>query len=60
MEVAVVLGRGGRSLSESEARDAIFGYTVVNDWSARDLQFREMKMGLGPAKGKDFASAPAG
>jgi 2-keto-4-pentenoate hydratase/2-oxohepta-3-ene-1,7-dioic acid hydratase in catechol pathway len=57
MEVGVVLGRGGTSLSESEARDAIFGYTIVNDWSARDLQSREMQVGLGPAKGKDFATS---
>ena len=57
MEVGVVLGRGGSSLSEAEAKDAIFGYTIVNDWSARDLQSREMQVGLGPAKGKDFATS---
>jgi 2-keto-4-pentenoate hydratase/2-oxohepta-3-ene-1,7-dioic acid hydratase in catechol pathway len=57
MEVAVVLGRGGSSLTEGEAKDAIFGYTIVNDWSARDLQSREMQVGLGPAKGKDFATS---
>ena len=57
MEVGVVLGRGGSSLSEEEARAAIFGYTIVNDWSARDLQSREMQVGLGPAKGKDFATS---
>ena len=57
MEVGAVLGRGGTSLSEAEAKDAIFGYTVVNDWSARDLQSREMQVGLGPAKGKDFATS---
>jgi 2-keto-4-pentenoate hydratase/2-oxohepta-3-ene-1,7-dioic acid hydratase in catechol pathway len=57
MEVGVILGRGGTSLSEVGARDAIFGYTVVNDWSARDLQSREMQVGLGPAKGKDFATS---
>jgi 2-keto-4-pentenoate hydratase/2-oxohepta-3-ene-1,7-dioic acid hydratase in catechol pathway len=57
MEVGVVLGRGGTSLSEAEARDAIFGYTIVNDWSARDIQAREMQVGLGPAKGKDFATS---
>jgi 2-keto-4-pentenoate hydratase/2-oxohepta-3-ene-1,7-dioic acid hydratase in catechol pathway len=38
------------------AREHIFGYTVLNDWSARDLQRREMKVGLGPAKGKDTAT----
>lgn len=57
MEVGVVLGLGGTSLSEAEAKDAIFGYTIVNDWSARDLQAREMQVGLGPAKGKDFATS---
>ena len=57
MEVGVVLGRGGSSLTEAEAKDAIFGYTIVNDWSARDIQSREMQVGLGPAKGKDFATS---
>jgi hypothetical protein len=56
LEVAVVVGRDGASLSAEQARDHIFGYTVLNDWSARDLQRREMKVLLGPAKGKDFAS----
>ena len=53
LEVAVVIGRDGASLSPDEAREHIFGYTVLNDWSARDLQRREMKVMLGPAKGKD-------
>ena len=35
----------------------IVGYTIVNDWSARDIQAREMEVGLGPAKGKDFATS---
>jgi fumarylacetoacetate (FAA) hydrolase len=39
------------------ADDAIGGFTVMNDWSARDLQRTEMKVGLGPAKGKDFATS---
>jgi 2-keto-4-pentenoate hydratase/2-oxohepta-3-ene-1,7-dioic acid hydratase in catechol pathway len=56
MEVAVVVGRDGASLSPAQARDHIFGYTVLNDWSARDLQRREMKVSLGPAKGKDSAT----
>jgi len=57
LEVGVVLGRGGSSLSEADARAAIFGYAIVNDWSARDIQSREMQVGLGPAKGKDFATS---
>jgi len=56
LEVAVVVGRGGASLSPEQAGEHIFGYTVFNDWSARDLQRREMKVMLGPAKGKDFAT----
>jgi 2-keto-4-pentenoate hydratase/2-oxohepta-3-ene-1,7-dioic acid hydratase in catechol pathway len=55
-EVAVVVGADGASLSPKQAREAIFGYTVLNDWSARDLQRREMKVQLGPAKGKDTAT----
>jgi 2-keto-4-pentenoate hydratase/2-oxohepta-3-ene-1,7-dioic acid hydratase in catechol pathway len=56
LEVAVVVGREGRSLDVAQAGRAIFGYTILNDWSARDLQGREMQVGLGPAKGKDFAN----
>ena len=57
LEVACVVGSTLRSASEEEAADAIFGYTILNDWSARDLQAREMQVGLGPAKGKDFATS---
>ena len=56
LEVAAVVGRDGRDLSVAEAKDHVFGYAVFNDWSARDVQRREMKVGLGPSKGKDFAS----
>jgi 2-keto-4-pentenoate hydratase/2-oxohepta-3-ene-1,7-dioic acid hydratase in catechol pathway len=58
LELAVVIGAvdgsDGRNLSPDEAGAHIFGYTIMNDWSARDLQAREMKVRLGPAKGKDF------
>ena len=47
LEVAAVIGAGGE----------IGGFTIMNDWSARDLQRREMRVGLGPAKGKDFATS---
>ena len=47
LEVAAVVGGDG----------SIGGFTVMNDWSARDLQRREMRVGLGPAKGKDFATS---
>jgi 2-keto-4-pentenoate hydratase/2-oxohepta-3-ene-1,7-dioic acid hydratase in catechol pathway len=57
MEVGVVVGRTLRSATEAECEDAILGYTIVNDWSARDIQSREMQIGLGPAKGKDFATS---
>jgi 2-keto-4-pentenoate hydratase/2-oxohepta-3-ene-1,7-dioic acid hydratase in catechol pathway len=56
LEVAVVVGRDGSSLTPNQARDHVFGYTILNDWSARDLQFREMAVRLGPAKGKDSAT----
>jgi 2-keto-4-pentenoate hydratase/2-oxohepta-3-ene-1,7-dioic acid hydratase in catechol pathway len=56
LEVGVVIGRAGSSIRPDDAIGHVFGYTIFNDWSARDLQRREMKVGLGPAKGKDFAS----
>jgi 2-keto-4-pentenoate hydratase/2-oxohepta-3-ene-1,7-dioic acid hydratase in catechol pathway len=56
LEVAAVIGRPGRDLTPQESRDVIVGYTIFNDWSARDLQQAEMKVGLGPAKGKDTAT----
>ncbi|UOE18815.1 fumarylacetoacetate hydrolase family protein [Thermobifida halotolerans] len=56
LEVAAVVGREGGDLSPERARSHIAGYTVFNDWSARDLQSREMRVNLGPAKGKDFAT----
>jgi fumarylacetoacetate (FAA) hydrolase len=57
LEAAVVLGSGGRTLSVRQADEAIFGLTIMNDWSARALQMEEMKLSLGPAKGKDFATS---
>jgi 2-keto-4-pentenoate hydratase/2-oxohepta-3-ene-1,7-dioic acid hydratase in catechol pathway len=56
LEIAAVVGSAGRDLDPREARSHIAGYTILNDWSARDLQRREMKVGLGPAKGKDSAA----
>ena len=57
LEIACVIGREGRNIAPEEAQSYIFGYTIMNDWSARDLQREEMKVGLGPAKGKDFATS---
>lgn len=57
LEVGVVIGKGGRDLAEGEAWGHVAGLTIVNDFSARDLQRQEMKVGLGPCKGKDFCTA---
>ena len=57
LEVAVVLGKEGQNLAAADADEAIFGMTIMNDWSARALQMQEMKLSLGPAKGKDFATS---
>ena len=56
LEVAAVIGKDGRDLTPQQATEHIAGYLICNDWSARDLQKREMQMNLGPAKGKDFAT----
>ena len=56
LEIAAVIGKAGIDIPASQADDYIAGYMVMNDWSARDLQTKEMKMNLGPAKGKDFAT----
>ncbi len=57
LEIAVVIGKAGINIKPEDAHEHVFGYTIFNDWSARDVQQVEMKMGLGPAKGKDFASS---
>ena len=57
LEIACVIGREGKDIPVEEAADYIAGYTIMNDWSARDFQFKEMKLNLGPAKGKDFATS---
>ena len=57
LEVAVVIGKAGRNVRAEEADRYIAGYTIMNDWSARTLQMEEMLLSLGPAKGKDFATA---
>jgi 2-keto-4-pentenoate hydratase/2-oxohepta-3-ene-1,7-dioic acid hydratase in catechol pathway len=56
LELAAVIGRKGRNITEQQAPEFIAGYTVMNDFSARDMQRKEMKVRLGPAKGKDFAT----
>ncbi|MFM7774446.1 MAG: fumarylacetoacetate hydrolase family protein, partial [Candidatus Kapaibacterium sp.] len=57
LECAIVIGKGGVNIKAEDADDHIFGYMVMNDWSARALQMHEMKLNLGPAKGKDFATS---
>jgi 2-keto-4-pentenoate hydratase/2-oxohepta-3-ene-1,7-dioic acid hydratase in catechol pathway len=61
LEFACVIGRPGRDIPVAKARDHIFGYTIFNDFSARDEQTLEMLSSLGPGKGKDFDnSKPVG
>ncbi len=57
LEVAAILGSRGRDLDAGRAAQLVFGYTLMNDWSARDVQRKEMAVRLGPAKGKDFATS---
>lgn len=57
LEVAAVIGREGADLGPEEAVEHIAGYLLFCDWSARDLQGEEMRLNLGPAKGKDSASS---
>ena len=56
LEVAIVIGKAGKNVEAKDVYKYIFGYTIMNDLSARHLQMEEMKLNLGPAKGKDFAT----
>ena len=56
-EVAAVIGVECRDVDPTAWQEVVAGFTIMNDWSARDLQRREMALGLGPAKGKDFATS---
>ncbi len=57
LEIGMVIGREGSDISEDDAFSYIAGFTILNDWSSRDLQMDEMKVHLGPAKGKDSATS---
>ena len=57
LEFAVIIAGAGSDIPSKDADRHIAGYTICNDWSARDLQREEMAMSLGPAKGKDFATS---
>lgn len=56
LELGIVIGKSGRNLTPETAMAYVAGYTILNDCSARDIQLREMASGLGPCKGKHFAS----
>ncbi|MEM0158906.1 MAG: fumarylacetoacetate hydrolase family protein [Thermoplasmataceae archaeon] len=57
LELGMIIGKKGIDVTLVDAPKYIFGYTIFNDYSARDIQFEEMAVGLGPFKGKDFATA---
>lgn len=54
LEIGIVIGKSGRDIAVADAMDHVFGLTIFNDLSARDIQMSEMAVGLGPAQGKDF------
>ncbi len=56
LELGMIVGLDGFNIKEKEAHKYIFGFTILNDISARDIQRKEMQIRLGPAKGKDFCS----
>jgi 2-keto-4-pentenoate hydratase/2-oxohepta-3-ene-1,7-dioic acid hydratase in catechol pathway len=55
LEIGIVVGKPGRNLTPADAQHCLFGLTIFNDFSVRDIQGREMTMGMGPQKAKDFA-----
>jgi 2-keto-4-pentenoate hydratase/2-oxohepta-3-ene-1,7-dioic acid hydratase in catechol pathway len=57
LEICAVIGNPGRRIATKDAGRHIFGYTLYNDWSARDIQGREMSIGTGPGVCKDFGSS---
>jgi fumarylacetoacetate (FAA) hydrolase len=57
LELACVIGTAGRDLAPDQALKHIAGFTIMNDWSARDTQRQETRVGLGPTKAKDFATS---
>lgn len=59
VEFAAIIGRKGVDIPADSARDHIFGYTIYNDFSARDEQVRDQQFRMGPAKGKDFDTGNA-
>lgn len=57
LELCAIISRKGKDIPVTDARSYMYGYSIFNDFSARDVQLREMTVGLGPFKGKDFATA---
>jgi fumarylacetoacetate (FAA) hydrolase len=57
LEIACMVRTHARDVAASDWRSVVAGFTILNDWSARDVQRNEMAVGLGPAKGKDFATS---
>ena len=57
LEIAAIIGKKGVNIPANKADEHIFGFTIMNDFSSRKIQANEMKLNLGPAKGKDFATA---
>jgi 2-keto-4-pentenoate hydratase/2-oxohepta-3-ene-1,7-dioic acid hydratase in catechol pathway len=57
LELCAVIGKAGRRIPVERAAEHIVGYTIYNDWSARDIQMREMSVGIGPGTGKNFGSS---
>tara|TARA_B110000263_G_scaffold16561_1_gene13276 strand:+ start:1756 stop:2742 length:987 start_codon:yes stop_codon:yes gene_type:complete len=57
LELAIIIGKEGKNITIENADEYIFGFMIMNDWSARDIQIEEMKLNLGPAKGKDFCTS---
>ena len=56
LEIAILIGKEGINVRAENAKEYIAGFMIMNDMSSRGLQMKEMKLNLGPAKGKDFAS----
>lgn len=54
LELAAIIGRKGKNIAKANALSYVFGYTIWNDMSARDVQTRELPIGMGPAKAKDW------
>tara|TARA_Y100000768_G_scaffold341241_1_gene285602 strand:+ start:3855 stop:4817 length:963 start_codon:yes stop_codon:yes gene_type:complete len=57
LEVAIIIGKKGINIDSKDADSYIYGFSIMNDFSSRQIQMNEMKLNLGPAKGKDFATS---